>query len=446
MNDPNGTLYHDGWYHLFFQHDPARDSWGQIHWGHARSRDLVRWEHLPVALTPAGELGEDHCFSGCAWRDAAGRPMLFYTSVRGGHEGFTTEQWAVRCSNDLTRFERVDENPVIGPHGENPPDLGATARDPFIFERSGRTFLTLGATRRGAPAEDACEPVLPLFETSDPDLLDWRYCGELYRPEPGRRFLECPNILRLDDADVLLFSPHGPVEYLAGHFAPDVDGREPAFRPERRGSLDEGDDFYATNCFVLEATAEPAIVGWVRGWAPGRGWNGALSTPRRLSFGPEGELRQRPIDAFASLRGPEMQLDPRTIAVEASGDPVVFRADAAATSLDLEAEVRIEGLAGIRLRDGATLAPVLEWWCDEERRLGNLGGCEYSLPAASAGVRRLRMIWDRSMGELFVDDGRRVCTRVVEGATGGPVVVEWFARRGRIHVDRCSLWPLDGIW
>lgn len=446
MNDPNGTLYHDGWYHLFFQHDPARDSWGKMHWGHARSRALVRWELLPLALTPAADLGEDHCFSGSAWRDADGRPMLVYTSVRGRHEGFTTEQWAVRCSDDLTRFERVDENPVIGPRGEGRPDLGETARDPFIFERSGRTFLTLGATRPAGPGEKDAEPVLPLFEASDPDLLNWRYRGELYRPKPGGRFLECPNLLRLDGTDVLLLSPHGPVEYLVGRFAPEVDDSRPAFRPERRGRLDESDDFYATNLFAFEDSAEPAIVGWVRGWEPGRGWNGVLSTPRRLSLGPDGELRQRPIAAFATLRGPETRLDPLAAAVGAAEDPAASRTEWAAASLDLEADVRIEGTGGFRLRDAATLAPVLEWWCDEERRLGSLGGCEHPVAPMSAGGRRLRLIWDRSMAELFLDDGRTVCTRTLVGATGGPVLVEWFARRGGIHVDRCSLWPLDGIW
>ena len=56
MNDPNGTIYHSGWYHLFYQHNPFGDRWGSIHWGHARSRDLVRWEHLPIALGPNREL------------------------------------------------------------------------------------------------------------------------------------------------------------------------------------------------------------------------------------------------------------------------------------------------------------------------------------------------------------------------------------------------------
>src|SRR5690606_22197395 len=56
MNDPNGPLFHDGWYHMFYQHNPYGDGWGHMHWGHFRSRDLVKWEHLPVALWPSEEV------------------------------------------------------------------------------------------------------------------------------------------------------------------------------------------------------------------------------------------------------------------------------------------------------------------------------------------------------------------------------------------------------
>ncbi|HXG46495.1 MAG TPA: glycoside hydrolase family 32 protein, partial [Methylomirabilota bacterium] len=75
MNDPNGPLFHNGYYHLFYQYNPFGDQWGHMHWGHARSRDLVTWKHLPIALAPAKEHGEDHVFSGCATISPQGRPM-----------------------------------------------------------------------------------------------------------------------------------------------------------------------------------------------------------------------------------------------------------------------------------------------------------------------------------------------------------------------------------
>src|SRR5262245_47292866 len=84
MNDPNGPIYHKGFYHLFYQHNPYGDDWGNMHWGHVRSPDLVHWERLPIALWPSKEAGEDHVFSGCAVLNGAGQPMIFYTSIGRG--------------------------------------------------------------------------------------------------------------------------------------------------------------------------------------------------------------------------------------------------------------------------------------------------------------------------------------------------------------------------
>lgn len=443
MNDPNGTIHHDGWYHLFFQHDPSRDTWGRMHWGHARSRDLVRWELMPHALTPAPELGEDHCFSGCAWRDAAGHPMLFYTSVRGDHDSYVTEQWAVRASGMLNEFRRVEENPIIGPGAGSGAQYGPTARDPFVFERAGRTFMILGADCPDA----GHAPIVPLFEATRDDLVGWRHHGDLYRPPPDDiRFLECPNLLRVGEGDVLVYSPHGPVEYLAGEF----DAQAGVFVPAAAGParrLDESADFYATNSFAYEDGngGEPVVVGWIRGWSSGRGWNGALSVPRRLTLGPLGELLQRPVAAFEGLRGTAAESGPLALdpAVAASFGPE-------ARSFDLEAAVRQSGgRGGLRLVDAASDEPVLELSLDVTEAPGgraDLGGGGFGLPDSVDGTHHLRLVWDRSVAELFVDDGRRVCTRVVDSATGEPVRVEWFAADGRFEVLRSTIWPLEPIW
>lgn len=62
MNDPNGIIHHQGWWHAFYQHNPGGDQWGDMHWGHARSRDLIHWEHLPIALRPQLAADELHCY------------------------------------------------------------------------------------------------------------------------------------------------------------------------------------------------------------------------------------------------------------------------------------------------------------------------------------------------------------------------------------------------
>lgn len=81
MNDPNGFSYHNGMYHMFYQYYPYESKWGPMHWGHAVSRDLLHWEHLPAALAPDEPYDRDGCFSGSALTLPDGRQLLMYTSV-----------------------------------------------------------------------------------------------------------------------------------------------------------------------------------------------------------------------------------------------------------------------------------------------------------------------------------------------------------------------------
>src|SRR4051812_8532297 len=90
-NDPNGTMYYQGWHHLFYQLNPFDARLGNQHWGHARSRDLVNWEHLPIAIWPSPELGEQAIFSGGAAFTKDGQPRLIYTSISQRQP----EQWMV---------------------------------------------------------------------------------------------------------------------------------------------------------------------------------------------------------------------------------------------------------------------------------------------------------------------------------------------------------------
>ncbi|MCL4215878.1 MAG: glycoside hydrolase family 32 protein, partial [Candidatus Hydrogenedentes bacterium] len=84
INDPNGPIYHDGEYHLFFQHNPYGDAWGNMSWGHVVSEDLVHWKHLPIALTPTpGSYDKDGIFSGCCVIND-GVPTIIYTGVEDG--------------------------------------------------------------------------------------------------------------------------------------------------------------------------------------------------------------------------------------------------------------------------------------------------------------------------------------------------------------------------
>lgn len=290
MNDPNGTIFHNGYYHLFYQHNPYGDAWGHMHWGHARSKDLVHWEHLPIALWPSEDKGEAHVFSGCAAINGDGVPMLFYTSVASGDKKRPNEQWAAIGDPDLIKWEKHPKNPILDVKSI-PFEIGPDWRDPFIFKAEGRTFLVCGADTKD-------EAIIPIFEAETPQLDKWIYRGILYRqPKSAVGFFECPNFFQLDGKWVLIFSPYKPLKYFIGSF----DINTNAFTPEKEGTLDYG-SFYASNVFQPQTGEPTVLVGWIRGFKEGLGWNGCMSIPRQLSIGSDGYLCQMPIDTFDTAK------------------------------------------------------------------------------------------------------------------------------------------------
>src|SRR5262249_47471432 len=146
-----GPIFHNGWYHLFYQFNPYGDDWGHMHWGHVRSRDLVTWERLPIALWPSLDLGEEHVFSGCAAVNTQGGLMLFYTHLGSR----LPEQWAaVPEDADLLKWKKHPANPVLTEklHG----DVKVHEwRDPFAFRHDGKTYLVLGGNLNGNKGGEA---------------------------------------------------------------------------------------------------------------------------------------------------------------------------------------------------------------------------------------------------------------------------------------------------
>src|SRR5580658_5397368 len=114
MNDPNGPVYYKGCYHLFYQLTPFSDESGVKYWGHVRSRDLVKWENLPIAIAPSSDLGEESIWSGCCTINALGQPMIFYTSIGQGKSPFDQAvQWAATGDDDLIHWQKSPANPVL---------------------------------------------------------------------------------------------------------------------------------------------------------------------------------------------------------------------------------------------------------------------------------------------------------------------------------------------
>lgn len=227
INDPNGLILYEGWYHLFYQHNPDDIRWGNMHWGHARSRDLVHWEHLPIALYP--EPGYT-MFSGSAIEDTENRtgfranghnPLLLYYTAAGD----PFEQRLAVSTDGGHTFEK-QPGCVIG-------CLRTGNRDPKIVYDEERNVYRLALYLDGDE--------YALFETDD--LTHFRQTQTLRLPEDG----ECPDLFPLTADDGtrhwVLIGAHD--RYLVGRF--DADG---SFRPGQDARrLSHGDLSYAAQRF-----------------------------------------------------------------------------------------------------------------------------------------------------------------------------------------------------
>lgn len=443
-NDPNGTIHYKGWHHLFYQLNPAEPRGGNQHWGHARSRDLVNWEHLPIALWPLTARGERAIYSGGAALAGDGTPRLLYTSI--GHE--FPEQWiATPLDDDLIRWDRPARNPAlaIGAHGSLKP---AQWRDPFMFRQGRDTYMVCGGNvndgRGGGGA-------VFLYKAGNADLTDWRYVGVVYQQRDKQYFnIECPNLFPLGDKWVLLLSPHRPVQYLIGT----LDLAKPAFVPETQGVVDPG-DAYASNISVDD---KGRTILWLWGrtrTAADKGWNGVIVMPRILSLDAEGFLRQQPAPEFEALRGAPQS---RPAVVPVAGQPTVLdgvRGDC----LELAADITTGNTTGgvgfdVRRSADGSLATKIRILPGGTLAVGDLRA-----PLSRGRARHaLRVFLDKRVFEVYVNDGEAAIYGTIDaepGDLGVAVAADPLVRRVGLfgppppvapiepRVENVIAWPLS---
>ncbi len=299
MNDPNGLIHWQGTYHMFYQHNPSDAVWGNIHWGHASSPDLLHWRHHPIALAPDPE-GPDAggCFSGCAVDDD-GTATLIYTGV------FPETQCLARSTaSDLATWKK-HPRPVIPAPPEGLELEGF--RDPCVWKEGPAWRMALGSGLRGLGG------AVLLYGAQT--LTSWQYLGILHQKDPQEpeavphgTMWECPSFFPLGEKWVLLISAcaaEGPITtiYYVGDYHAD---RFIPAGPARRLDHGAGGCFYAPQTF-LSASGERLMIGWLRearstGEMQRAGWSGAMSLPRRLWLDKDGSLACIPLAETTRLR------------------------------------------------------------------------------------------------------------------------------------------------
>lgn len=289
MNDPNGFVYFKGEYHLFYQFHPYDSIWGPMHWGHAKSRDLVHWEELPVVLAPSETYDQNGCFSGSALV-VDDRLVLIYTGhVEAGEERIETQ--CIATSKDGIVFDKYVGNPVISQEQiQRIADI-TDFRDPKMF-KYGNIYYTVVASKTA----DSRGQIL-LFESTDG--FNWQFKSVLLEGNQEEGIMwECPDLFELDGKWVLMISPiemkRQQYQYWNINstlvFIGEIDWKIGRFKVEHQHEVDGGLDFYAPQTCVND-TGERYLVAWMQMWNRtipshelGHGWSGMMTLPRKLSI------------------------------------------------------------------------------------------------------------------------------------------------------------------
>jgi fructan beta-fructosidase len=283
MNDPNGMVYVNGVYHLFYQYNPQNNDWGNMSWGHATSSDLIHWAEQPVAMT-RDELGA--VFSGSCVIDVnntagfgANAMIALYTSAGETGDVQGKQQQSIAYSTDGGKnFTRYTGNPVIRNDDDN-------LRDPKVFwhEQSKQWIMALAKGWK-----------MGVEFYSSPDLKNWTHQSTFFVALAGRPSLqwECPDLIQLGEKWVLLVSvnPGGPIlgsgmMYFLGEF----DGK--TFTADELDYplwLDYGMDNYAGVTWSNTGDRK-VMIGWMNNWqyagaVPCSPWRSAMTLPRELKL------------------------------------------------------------------------------------------------------------------------------------------------------------------
>ncbi len=309
MNDPNGMVYYDGEWHLFYQFNPFGNTWGHMSWGHAVSKDLVRWQHLPVAIPEEGGI---MAFSGSAvvdWKNTSGfgkngkPPMVaIYTGHRDGRQ-----DQRIAYSTDRGRsWTRYAGNPVL--------DLKkADFRDPKVFWHA--------ASSRWVMAVVLSPEHTVQFYTS-PNLKQWTLASTFGPAGSTDGIWECPDLFELPVEGggtrwvlIVNMNPGGPAggsgtQYFVGtfdgtRFVAEGDVRTPRW-------ADYGADFYAGVSWndVPASDGRRVWLGWMSSWTyaqavPTTPWRSGMTVARTLALRATNDglrLVQRPVRELETLR------------------------------------------------------------------------------------------------------------------------------------------------
>lgn len=467
MNDPNGLVYNDGIYHLFYQFYPDSTVWGPMHWGYAISKDLVKWEHKPIALFP-DENGL--IFSGSAVVDEGNtsgfgsleNPPLVaiftYHLMEGektGRTDFQTQGIAYSLDNG-DHWTKYAKNPVIKNDGVK------DFRDPKVFwnEMAQQWSMLLVAGDH-----------LQIWNSKN--LKEWEKVSEFGKDKGAHGGVwECPDLfpIQVQGTDevkwVLLISinpgaPNGGsgTQYFIGDF----DGVSFSTDQTTTKWIDLGRDNYAGVTYNNAPDNERIFIGWMSNWAyardtPTEVWRGAMTVPRKLSIHRnqgELELYNYPLRALDKIIG-DAEAEPKIVlnenqrknielkhgnqsqiqfAVENPNFEMLF-SNAAGDRLSIIMDAKNKRVMLDRSRSGLTA--FNDFFAG--------GKQEMPMPHLPNGPVEIRILIDHSSIELFVNQGQYVMTNQMFPKAPYTTFLLQATSEQQVYITDFTQRKVDRIW
>ena len=438
MNDPNGLCKLGDDYHLFYQFHPNGTDWGPMHWGHAVSRDLYRWTHLPVFLHPPQNLAAlgatGGAFSGNAFFDRDGHLSFYYTERLPAYDLFKDYkeiQKHMVPSDDLLRPVATQ---IVQTDGG--PGTAHDVRDPKVWydDDAGLYRMVLGAAVDGDPA---------ILLHSSLDGYVWNFTSALYRApsrfrEGGARSAECPDFFQLGDHWVLIAGFVGYAEtatgrhnllyasvgkYLDGIFTPYSDDLQ---------ELDFGTDYYAMQSF-WDGERQLALA-WLFNWEfrkpAGSAYSGEMSLPRILSVNADRQLTMHPEPGYKTLRSERLVAKGGSLPIPNRREAVELELHGDLTGLHVVGRSSAGTSFSLRHEGDALLIEVPE----------DLGG-KIIYRSREVKPKSVHLFFDRGVIEIFANDGS-VC-----GTRRTYQMDDLFELEVRAnHIETVDVWQLGSAW
>lgn len=420
LNDPNGFCYFNGKYHLFYQWFPFGTFHGLKHWMHLTSNDLYQWVEEGTKIIPSDKYESHGAYSGSALIDND-NAYLFYTGNIKSKDSRDANQCLAVLDNKDGVTKSIN-NPIIK---SVPKGYTGHVRDPKVIKQDDQYMMILGAQR-----EEDLKGCIIVYRSSD--LVDWTFVGELSVNVEGcfdqAYMFECPDMLKVDGKDVLIFSPQGieasgdrfnnryNVVYCVGQ----VDWPSLTFTVEHWDELDRGFDFYAPQT-MANSPNEPTLIAWAgtdeKLPTQELGWVNTLTLPRTLVL-KNNRLYQQPFNKVEGIKRTKVVNKRVTKGLKVKLDSLSFELNVS----------NVNNVASVSIVNEIGQAFVFEVNNSKDELIMSRENYNHNKHDYEFGnIRKViteenssnfKLICDQSIVEVFVENGRDVFTSLFFPSNG----------------------------